>query len=338
MEVDLRDAQRLRQRDPRVHLVLGEVAEVEQVRPVVVLSVQRPGPADGRVRQLRRRRHGFLHYLAQFCLRTTDQRHLRAGKPEPRIAGRRQPARRLRNAVHLRLQVERQRTGGERLCQSALQRQTDVDEGELADRLIADRHDLHDEVALRRRHLQHRRHSGRAELQRQSPVGERGLRRRVLLAGFGHPRERGLPRFRAVVRPGLPVGELQVLSVGAHRERRVVVLDNQGGLRLGERRLCEVEPGAEYGQSNCPAGSHVWSTSFVGPGGTAFRPEGSSDGRRRQAAAASNLNSPCHTRSDSTSRLRISSISAVNGAGRSWKKTEPRASWPPSGSIAAVGM
>ncbi len=227
MEVDLGDAEALRQGDPVVHGGLGELAEVEQVGTAVVGPIQGPWTADGRVRQVGGLGDRLLEYLAQLGLRTGDEGCPSPDEAEAWVAG--GPERRtgLRYAARIGLQVERQTAGRQRLIGGPLESEGDVDEGQLLDAVARCRNDLDERVAGAWGEAQVGAGAGLGELETQQAVRETCLGGGTALAGLADPRER---------RGGCG-GVVRSRGVGKHGSAAAAV-DDDSGRRGGQGHRC----------------------------------------------------------------------------------------------------
>ncbi len=232
MEVDLRHAQPLGQLDPVLHLVLGHVAEVEQVGALVDRLSEGPGTAQRRLGQLLGRGHDLLHHLAELVGRATDQGHLGPREAEPRIAGRPQPAARLGQLVDLGFQVQGQGTSGQRLARLPLERQRQIDEDQFLRPFARQRNDFHQQVARLGGSPQHRLHARVAKPQFQQAVLEFRSRGGVVSARLLHRRHRRVRR-RTIVLLIAEVDPAQAAAIHADRPLDIFGLEGAGHLRLG---------------------------------------------------------------------------------------------------------
>ena len=160
MEVNLVKTEPAHQLDPAVRRLLGERAEIEEIRAAVPLAVERPRPADRRivrvavVRQFRRGRDRLLHGIAEAVHRCRHQRNRRARNAEALVRRRMQPLVRSRDFSHVRLQIPRQQARRKRLIERARERQRHIEQRQFV--RVANRFDRQRQVMRESLDAQHR--------------------------------------------------------------------------------------------------------------------------------------------------------------------------------------
>ena len=220
VEVELGDAEALREADVVAHSLLRHASAAEEVRPAVDRRVERPGAANGGACELGRRGYGLLQDRTHLAPRGAHQRDLGAGEPKPRVArGSRRPDH-AGEAPHARLEIHRQRARTKGLLGQALEREGYAEERQRLHAFAPDRlHLEHEEVPLRR-HLDDRAHIRAAERHVQLAIGVGDRGGAVVLSLLADLRE---TRLGAVVRARASVHEVEIVSIRGDDVPRVVV-------------------------------------------------------------------------------------------------------------------